>query len=67
MIAFVLSSIIAGQIVGKFGRYWPFLLLGPVPLSIGAGFLYTITETTSSGLLIGLQILVGSSALPHGG
>lgn len=63
MMAFVISAIIAGQIVGRFGRYWPFLLLGPIPLGIGAGILYTITETSSSSLLIGLQILVSSSNL----
>lgn len=58
MISLIVFVIGSGQVVGRFGRYWPFLVAGPVPLSIGAGLLYTITEHTSSGKLIGYQILV---------
>jgi Na+/melibiose symporter-like transporter len=58
MAAFVISSIIAGQIVGKFGRYWPFLLLGPIPIAVGAGVMYTIKASSSLGEMIGLQIIV---------
>lgn len=44
MLATVLSVIISGRIVGTFGRYWHFLVLGPIPGAIGAGLLYTVSD-----------------------
>ncbi|TNY17839.1 ABC transporter [Rhodotorula diobovata] len=58
-LAVVLSVIIAGRIVALTGRYWYFLVLGPVPGAIGAGLLYTTTPDTSNAKLIGYQILCG--------
>lgn len=55
----MLSVIIAGRIVALTGRYWYFLVLGPVPGAIGAGLLYTTTPDTSNAKLIGYQILCG--------
>ncbi|KAF7303157.1 Major facilitator transporter-like protein [Mycena kentingensis (nom. inval.)] len=59
MLSTVLSIIISGQLVGKFGRYYPFLLVAPVFLAIGSGLLYTISPTTASAKIIGFQILAG--------
>jgi hypothetical protein len=30
------------------GRYWYFLVLGPIPGAIGAGLLYTVSPTTAN-------------------
>ncbi|BGP18086.1 hypothetical protein JCM10213_003420 [Rhodosporidiobolus nylandii] len=59
MLAVVLSVIIAGRLVARFGRYWPFLLLGPIPGCIGAGLLYTVEPSTKIANIIGYQILAG--------
>ncbi|GAA5876984.1 hypothetical protein JCM1840_007089 [Sporobolomyces johnsonii] len=59
MLATVISVVLAGRIVARFGRYWPFLILGPIPGAIGAGLLYTVSPTSSSGKVIGYQILCG--------
>ncbi|KAK7039729.1 major facilitator transporter-like protein [Favolaschia claudopus] len=60
MLSLVLTLIIAGQIVGKTGHVWPFLVVGPIILAIGSGLLHTLTPTTSSAKLIGFQILAGA-------
>ncbi|GAA5879940.1 hypothetical protein JCM3774_005685 [Rhodotorula dairenensis] len=59
MLAVVISVVAAGRIVSATGRYWYFLVLGPIPGAIGAGLLYTVTPTTSNAKIIGYQILAG--------
>ncbi|KAJ3862931.1 ABC transporter [Lentinula novae-zelandiae] len=59
MLSVVLSVIGSGQLVGKFGYYWPFLVCAPVFLAVGSGLLYTVSPTTTSAQLIGFQILAG--------
>ncbi|KIM82572.1 hypothetical protein PILCRDRAFT_820439 [Piloderma croceum F 1598] len=59
MLGTVLSVISAGQIVGKIGYYWPFLVAAPVFLALGSGLLYSINTTTSEAKLIGFQIFAG--------
>ncbi|KAJ7082359.1 ABC transporter [Mycena belliarum] len=63
LLPFMLGSVIviisAGQIVGRFGYYWPFLVCAPIFLAIGSGLLYTLNSGTSSAAVIGFQILVG--------
>jgi MFS family permease len=59
MLGTVLSVISAGQLVGKFGYYWPFLVASPVFLGIGSGLLYSLNTTTSEAKIIGYQILAG--------
>ena len=44
MLSVVISVIASGRIVGTFGNYWVFLVLGPFPGAIGAGLLYTVSE-----------------------
>ncbi|GAA5937593.1 MDR family MFS transporter [Sporobolomyces koalae] len=59
MLSVVISVIASGRIVGMCGRYWHFLVLGPLPGAIGAGLLYTVSPTTSNAKVIGYQILCG--------
>ncbi|GAA5961653.1 hypothetical protein JCM3765_000464 [Sporobolomyces pararoseus] len=59
MLSVVISVIASGRIVGTFGNYWLFLVLGPLPGAIGAGLLYTVSPTTSNANIIGYQILAG--------
>ncbi|KZP04167.1 MFS general substrate transporter [Athelia psychrophila] len=55
----VISVVGAGQVVGRFGHYWPFLVAAPVFLALGSGLLYTLTPHTSSATVVGFQILCG--------
>ncbi|KAJ7579597.1 ABC transporter [Mycena floridula] len=59
MLGVVLSVIGCGQIVGKFGYYWPFLLVSPLFLAVGSGLLYTLDVSSSGSKVIGFQILAG--------
>ncbi|KAJ7737370.1 ABC transporter [Mycena metata] len=63
LIPFMLGTVItimsAGQIVSRWGYYWPFLVGSPILLAIGSGLLYTLNATTSAAKLIGFQILAG--------
>lgn len=49
----------AGGIVSKTGRYWYIIVVAPCLSAIGAGLLFTVTENTGNGKLIGFQILYG--------
>ncbi|KAJ7445080.1 ABC transporter [Mycena latifolia] len=59
MLGVVLTVISCGQVVGKFGYYWPFLAVAPIFLGVGSGLLYTINTNITSAKLIGFQILAG--------
>ncbi|GAA6063261.1 hypothetical protein JCM10212_004995 [Sporobolomyces blumeae] len=59
MLSMIFSVVLSGRLVQRFGRYWPFLALGPIPGAIGGGLLYTISPTTSNAKVIGYQILCG--------
>jgi len=59
MLGVVLSVIGAGQIVGRIGYYWPFLVASPVFLAVGSGLLYSLDTNTSNAKIIGYQILSG--------
>ncbi|KAJ5827173.1 Major facilitator superfamily domain general substrate transporter [Penicillium robsamsonii] len=59
MLSVVISIVVSGQIVGYTGRYWPWLVGGPIFGAVGAGLMYTVTASASNGALIGYQILVG--------
>lgn len=43
--------------VSALGRYWYFLVFGPLLICVGGGLLYTIDEYTSNAKLIGYQII----------
>ncbi|KAJ7775383.1 transporter [Mycena metata] len=59
MLGLIITTIITGQVVGKSGYYYPFLLVGAAFIIIGSALLYTINTTTTTAKLIGFQILVG--------
>ncbi|KAF8143658.1 transporter [Mycena galopus ATCC 62051] len=59
MLGSVTTVITAGQIVGKFGYYWPFLVGAPVFLAVGSGLLYTLSPSSPPAHIIGFQILAG--------
>ncbi|KAL2827793.1 major facilitator superfamily domain-containing protein [Aspergillus cavernicola] len=59
MLSVVISIVVSGQLVGRYGRYWPYLVGGPIVGSVGAGLMYTVMASTSNGAVIGYQILVG--------
>jgi EmrB/QacA subfamily drug resistance transporter len=59
MLGTVLSVISAGQIVGRTGYYWPFLVASPFFLAVGSGLLYSLDVHTSNAKIIGFQILAG--------
>ncbi|KAJ7145232.1 MFS general substrate transporter [Mycena filopes] len=59
MLGTVITIIIAGQLVGQWGYYWPFLIGSPIFLAIGSGLLYTLSTTTTASALVGFQILAG--------
>ncbi|KAK6528581.1 hypothetical protein TWF281_009820 [Arthrobotrys megalospora] len=59
VLSLVLGTMIAGGIVRAFGYYTPFMIASSVVMSIGSGLLTTITPTSTTGKLIGFQILYG--------
>lgn len=60
LISVVVGAGVTGAIVTKTGRYWWFLFLSPLLISVGGGILYTLTDTTSTPRLIGYQIIYGA-------
>ncbi|KAM0747337.1 MFS general substrate transporter [Meredithblackwellia eburnea MCA 4105] len=62
MLPFILGILaavaIASTIITKVGYYKPFLILGPLILSVGSGILYTIKEHTPISKLVGYQLIL---------
>lgn len=59
LLSLVVASILTGGLVSRIGYYTPFLMLGIVLSSIGAGLLTTLGVHTSSAKWIGFQVLYG--------
>ncbi|KAH1426569.1 hypothetical protein KXX32_006124 [Aspergillus fumigatus] len=59
LLSLVVASILTGGLVSRIGYYTPFLMLGIVLSSIGAGLLTTLGAHTSSAKWIGFQVLYG--------
>ncbi|KAL6716012.1 hypothetical protein ACLMJK_006974 [Lecanora helva] len=55
-----ICSMLSGQVIGKIGYFQPFLLLGSLLATLGAGLIYTLDIGSSSGHYIGYQILFGA-------
>ncbi|KAL8728917.1 MAG: hypothetical protein Q9166_005084 [cf. Caloplaca sp. 2 TL-2023] len=51
---------IGGGLVGKVGYFQPFLILGAILATIGAGLMYSLDIGSSAGEYIGYQILFGA-------
>ncbi|KAF8315117.1 ABC transporter [Clavulina sp. PMI_390] len=59
MLVGVFGTMLSGTVVTITGDYMPWLILGPLLGTIGAGLLYTIDAHTSKARLIGYQVLFG--------
>ena len=63
IIPFMLSAVVgtagSGAIINKTGRYWPFLVFGPLIAAPAGGLLFTVDVNTANAKLIGFQILLG--------
>ncbi|KAJ7691182.1 transporter [Mycena rosella] len=59
MLGVVITVLTSGQLVSRFGYYWPLMMCAPVFLALGSGLLYTLDTNTASPKLIGFQILAG--------
>ncbi|BEI82777.1 hypothetical protein CcaverHIS002_0306450 [Cutaneotrichosporon cavernicola] len=59
MIMVCIGIFVSGGFVTKWGRYYPFFIIGPPIAAAGVGMLYTIDAKTSNGFIIGGQILAG--------
>ncbi|KAI8632696.1 putative efflux pump [Xylariaceae sp. FL1651] len=62
LLSVVVFSIFSGGLVTTFGQYAPFMILGTVLMSIGAGLLTTWEPSTTTGAWVGYQILYGAGA-----
>ncbi|KAF2758755.1 putative efflux pump antibiotic resistance protein [Pseudovirgaria hyperparasitica] len=60
ILSFVVFSISAGGLVAAVGYYVPFLILGSILASIGAGLLMTLKPHAATGEWIGYLILFGA-------
>lgn len=59
VIALVIGSIFAGQMVSKIGYYTPFMIASAVLMPIGAGLITTFHVDTPKSHWIGYQVLFG--------
>lgn len=51
---------LAGLVIGKIGYFHPFLILGSILATIGAGLIYSLDVGSSAGRYIGYQIIFGA-------
>ncbi|KAH8694979.1 putative efflux pump antibiotic resistance protein [Talaromyces proteolyticus] len=59
VLSLVVGTIMAGVLVSKLGYFTPFMFLGTIFMSIGAGLLTTFTTTTNHPMWIGYQVILG--------
>ncbi|KAE8552422.1 hypothetical protein EYB25_006316 [Talaromyces marneffei] len=59
IISQMLSAILSGQLLGRIGYYLPLSVLGTSLAAIGNGLVSTFSTTTSTGMWIGYQIILG--------
>lgn len=59
VLGMLLGTLGTGVVVKRLGRYWPFMITGPIIGAIASGLLYTIDVNTSNAKLIGYQLLLG--------
>jgi MFS family permease len=63
-----LGSILTGGLVQRFGYYTPFMIVGSIFMAVGVGLITTWNVSTSTGMWIGYQIIVGfgvGSSMQH--
>ncbi|EXJ93249.1 hypothetical protein A1O3_01806 [Capronia epimyces CBS 606.96] len=54
-----ISSLVSSTLLGRVGYYQPFLLLGSVFITVGAGLIYTLGVHSPASHYIGYQIVAG--------
>jgi EmrB/QacA subfamily drug resistance transporter len=59
VLSVVIGSIASGAAVHKIGYYTPFMIMGSLCLSVGAGLLTTWNAGSNSGMWIGYQVILG--------
>jgi hypothetical protein len=59
IIAYMLSTILAGGAITATGLFAPFVIAGSAITTISAGLFYTLSPTSSNGTWIGFQVLAG--------
>jgi len=59
MAGVLISSLVIGRLVTRFGVWKPFVVLGSILLTVGFGLLSTITATTSYWAIGGFMVLAG--------
>ena len=62
LVSITTSSLIVGALITKIGYYVPFLWIGSAIFTVGAGLLFTLRVSTSTGKWIGYQIMSGLGA-----
>ncbi|TEA10097.1 Efflux pump mlcE [Colletotrichum sidae] len=60
ILAQLVSAVVSGALVGKLGYYLPWVFFGSVCASIGSGLISTWVPTTSTGVWIGYQVILGA-------
>lgn len=64
MITLAIFSVGAGILAKKTGHYYPYMPLAAICGMVGAGLMYKLEANSSSGFVIGTQILLGASFGP---
>ena len=59
MVSMIISSLVVGGCITYVGVYKPFMILGVVIYTIGAGLLHTLQVNSSVGHWVGYQLLAG--------
>ena len=59
MVGLLISSIVAGNLISRFGKIKPFIIAGTVLLAVGFGALGTIDHTTSLLFVSAAMLLIG--------
>jgi len=54
-----LFTVISGVAISIYGHYIPFMILGSIIATVGAGLIYTLEQTSGSNKWIGYQALFG--------
>lgn len=62
LVSNTLFALAVGGIVTLVGYYTPFIIMGTMLLTIGAGLMYTLKVNTSAAQYIGFQILAGGGS-----
>ena len=62
LVSNTLASVIIGGSITYFGPYVPFTWIGSAIFTVGCGFLFSLTPSSSAGKWIGYQILAGAGA-----